>query len=120
MANEQYLKLGDSIDRNSNGIFDTGDGLLLVGANVGDLAQKAAVAYTVRVVYEQINAVLPGTQAQVISQMYLLATAPTTADPLVQNLSPDPYATIPSGDPYVDANQSRLNMIFQCAGLSLP
>jgi hypothetical protein len=121
LANEQYLKLGDSIDRNTNGIFDAGDGLLLVGANVGDLAQKAAVAYTVRVVYEQIDAALPGvqTQAELITQMYLLATAPTTADPLVQNLNPDPYAD-PSTDSYVIANLPRLNMIFQCAGLSLP
>jgi hypothetical protein len=122
MANEQYLKLGDSIDRNSNGVFDTGDGLLLVGANVGDLAQKAAVAYTIKVVYEQIDAALPGvqTQSELIAQMYLLATAPTSADPLVQNLNPDPYATLPSGDAYVNANQPRLSLIFQCAGLSLP
>jgi hypothetical protein len=122
LANEQYLKLGDSIDRNSNGVFDTGDGLLLVGANVGDIAQKAAVAYTVAVVYAQIDAALPGvqTQAEVIDQMYLLATAPTTADPAVQGLEPDPYATLPSGDAYVNANQPRLSLIFQCAGLSLP
>ncbi len=49
-------------------------------------------------------------QATVIGQMYLLSTAPSSADPSVQNLSPNPYSPV---------NPSLKNL-FDCAGIPMP
>jgi len=117
-----YLQLGASItDLNGNGKIDPGEGVP-PGTNMGDVAQKAAVAWTVQVIYDDINAALPAgphTAAQVISQMYLLSNDPTTADPSVQSLQPAPYTDIPS-NPTFHANFVALGNLFACAGIPMP
>ncbi len=119
LANTQYIALGGSIlDVNGNGIIDQGEGVPS-GTNMGDVAQKAGVAYTIAVIYNQMQAALPLTLDQEISQMYLLSTNPSGANAAVQNLNPDPYNTS-SSDPYVIANLPKIENIFDCAGIALP
>lgn len=124
LANTQYLALGGSItDVNLNGKIDQGEGVP-PGTNMGDVAQKAGVAWTIAVIYNQMQAADPMSQALEIQQMYLLATNPSAADPAVQSLSPDPYNT-GSSDPYVTggpppSNLRRIQNIFDCAGMALP
>ncbi len=119
-SNAQYLKLGTSItDVNGNGKIDVGEGVP-AGTNMGDVAQKAAVAYTIEVVFQEVSSALGGSpsNATVITQMYLLATDPTSADPATQTLTPSPYTT--GSDAYVTANLPKIQNIFACAGLALP
>jgi hypothetical protein len=119
LSNTQYLALGVSIhDINLNGVIDQGEGVP-PGTNMGDVAQKAGVAYTIAVIYNQMQAADPMSQALEIQQMYLLATNPSAADAAVQGLTPDPYNT-GSSDPYVTANLPAIQNIFKCAGMALP
>lgn len=124
LSNTQYLALGAGlVDVNKNGKIDVGEGVP-PDMNMGDVEQKAAVAYTMAVIYQQISRALPElTEDQIISQIYLLSTDPTAADPAVQNLTPDPYnaaGTDPPADPYVAANLPNLQKLFDCAGIALP
>jgi hypothetical protein len=119
-SNTQYLKLGASItDVNSNGKIDVGEGVP-AGTNMGDVAQKAAVAYTIEVVFQEVYGALTGTPTDptVITQMYLLATDPTSANSAAQALTPAPYTT--GSFPYVTTNLPKIKNIFNCAGLTLP
>jgi hypothetical protein len=120
LSNVQYLALGAGImDRNSNGQIDVGEGVA-ADINMGDVAQKAAVAFIVEVMYQQVHTTLPSlTDGQIVEQLYLLATAPETADAAVQTLAPDPFNTA-SADPYVSAKLPTVQKLFDCAGMSLP
>ena len=116
-----YLALGASIhDLNANGVIDPGEGVP-PGTNVGDVAQKAAVAWTVKVIYDDIDAALPGGPglplSQVIGQMFLLSTNPASADAAVQNIVPDPYT--PRGGAF-DTSLGYLGNLFSCAGIPMP
>jgi hypothetical protein len=118
LSNTQYLALGVSIGFNDGGVVTQGAGVPQ-GTNMGDVAQKAGVAFTIAVIYNQMQAADPLMKAQEIQQMYLLATSPSAADAAVQNLSPDPFNTS-SSDPYVSANLPAIQNIYKCAGIALP
>jgi hypothetical protein len=119
-ANTQYLALGAGIvDRNGNSVIDKGEGVPS-DINMGDVVQKAGVAYTMEVMYQAVHQALPALDdAQIKAQLYLLATDPTKADPAVQELTPNPFDTT-SSDPYVAANLPTVEKLFHCAGLELP
>ncbi len=110
-----YNDLGAGIDRNSNGVLDAGEGVP-PGTNMGDVAQKAGVAWSVQVIYNAISGASSGpyTAAQVVDQMYKLAKDPTTADPPVQTLTPTPYTDDGS------AGFRDLKILFLCAGIPMP
>jgi hypothetical protein len=119
-SNSQYLKLGVSLDANADGHVDVGEGVP-AGTNMGDVAQKAGVAYTVEVLFGEVKAAIGGspTDAAVITQLFLLSTDPTSANAAAQALEPLPYDT-GKGDAYVDTNLPTITKIFDCAGLTLP
>jgi hypothetical protein len=119
LSNVQYLALADGlVDKNGNGVIDVGEGVS-ADMNTGDVAQKAAVAYTMEAVFQAVQTALPTlTEDEVIEQVYLLSTAPETAEAAVQTLTLDPY-NASSTDPYVSANLPRLQRLFDCAGLEL-
>jgi hypothetical protein len=120
-SNTQYLKLGAGItDVNSNGTIEVGEGVP-AGTNMGDVAQKAAVAFAIEDCFQEISIALTGTpsDATVITQMYLLATDPTAANAAAQALTPDPYTA--GSDAYVTVpTLKKIQNIFDCAGLALP
>jgi hypothetical protein len=105
-----YLALGGSItDLNLNGKIDPGEGVP-PGTNMGDVAQKAAVAWTVKVIYVDVDTALGGPglpQSQVIDELYLQATGA----PTVTISSPT--------NPYSPVN-SNLKNLFDCAGIPMP
>jgi hypothetical protein len=119
-ANVQYLALGAGIsDRNGNGQIDEGEGVAS-DINMGDVAQKAGVAYTMEVMYQDVHAALPAlSEDEVIAQLYLLATDPDKADPAVRELAPNPFDT-ENADTYVSANLPTVQKLFDCAGMPLP
>lgn len=121
-SNTQYLALGASItDVNKNGKIDVGEGVP-TGTNMGDVAEKAAVAWTIAVVFEEVKAAVPAalqSDASVIDQMYLLCSNPGSADSGAQAVEPDPYNKSSSSS-YVTTNLPSIENIFDCAGLSLP
>jgi hypothetical protein len=79
------------------------------GVNMGDVAQKAAVALMMVTVITAVEAFPPGyTQAAAISQMYLLAT--NQANGISGVSVPDPYAS----------NPAWLVNIFAAAGATYP
>ncbi len=116
-SNTQYLKLAGGIDVNSNQKLDSGEGAP-ANMNIGDVAQKSAVAYTVEDIFQMMSTALGG-PSTVMDQMYLLATNPSAANSLVTNLHPQPYTT-PSTDLYVTTNLWAIQLLFDCAGLTLP
>jgi hypothetical protein len=119
-SNVQYLALGAGItDKNGNGQIDAGEGVAS-DINMGDVAQKAAVAYTMEVMYQQVYndpGLAPQTEEEAIRQLYLIATAPDTA--AVGNPAVDPFNSA-STDAYVSANLPSVQKLFDCAGMSLP
>jgi hypothetical protein len=120
LSNVQYLALGTGImDKNGNGQIDVGEGVA-PDISMGDVAQKAAVAFIVEVMYQQVATALDSTdETEIIAQLYLLATDPDAADADVQGLAPDPFNTS-STDPYVSANLPTVQKLFDCAGFTLP
>jgi hypothetical protein len=119
-ANEAYLALGAGIlDINGTPGIQQGEGVP-PGTNMGDIAQKAIVAFTTKVIFEAVQAAGPFSDADTITQMYLLSTNPTAADPAVQALAaPDPFDPA-SPDLYIQANLPTIEKIVDCAGLALP
>jgi hypothetical protein len=102
-ANDKYILLGNSLPAHG----------APPGMNLGDIAQKAAVACMMRAVVDAvIPAASPSTQAQAIAEMFKLVTNDPTTPPAVSavNLSTDPLKPMP---PYL------LN-IFTAAGAPLP
>lgn len=85
------------------------------GMNMGDVAQKAAVAYTMQsMVYEIINASGGGT-ADAIQQMYnLLNNQPNT----VPASTIDPFTTPIA--PYDSTSLQNVKNIFKVAGATMP
>ena len=85
------------------------------GANMGDVAQKAAVAYTMQsAVYDIINA-SGGDTANAIQQMYnLLNNQPNT----VPTGAIDPFSTPIS--PYDSTSLQNIKNIFAVAGATMP
>jgi hypothetical protein len=121
LANDQYLKLGAGlVDVNANGKIDPGEGVP-PGTNMGDVAQKAATAFTMRILTNLVMNTAPGySESAAISQMYLLATNTTAADAGLQNIAaPNPFDTA-STDSYISANLPSVQRLFDCAGMPLP
>jgi hypothetical protein len=113
-SNTQYLSLGAGlVDTNGNGTIDPGEGIP-AGTNMGDVAQKAAVAYAASAMYDALAAAQPTlTKAEVITQMYTLATDPTSANTQLQNLSFDPFSS-------TNPDLPNVQNLLSCAGITLP
>lgn len=89
-ANEAYLLLGASIDLDNDGVADDG-ATLPPGALPGDIAQKAIVAYTMRVMVDSIMdypAVGTRTEAEALDELYLIATDDPAADADLADITP--------------------------------
>jgi hypothetical protein len=102
-ANDAYILLGNSIPTYGPP----------PGANLGDIAQKAAVACMMRAVVDAvIQVAVPKTQAEAVAEMFQLVTNdPTTPAPVsTLKLTTDPFNPMPS---------ALLN-IFNAAGAPLP
>jgi hypothetical protein len=102
-ANDAYKLLGNSLPAYG----------APPGMNLGDIAQKAAVACMMRAVVDAVVPVAsPSTQAEAIAEMFRLVTNDPTTPPAVSavTLSADPLKPLP---PYL------LN-IFNAAGAPLP
>jgi hypothetical protein len=111
-SNTQYLALGASLDVDSDGDVEAGEGVP-PGTNMGDVAQKAAVAWTMKVLYDDVDANIAGvqTQDQIIAEMYLQATGDPTANTTVTNMTlTNPYSPV----------NANLKNLFDCAGLPMP
>lgn len=118
-----YAGVGAGIvDVNGNGKIDPGEGVV-PGTNMGDIGQKAMVAYTIAVVWNQMTSVAPG---QEDSQLFLLATDPTSASGAAQSLAmPDPQNptsvnNAASTATYETTNLAGIQRLLDCAGLKLP
>ena len=74
---------GGLVDVNGNGKIDPGEGCA-PGTNMGDIGQKAIVAYSIAVIGNQMTSVAPG---QEDAQLFLLATDPTSASGAAQSLA---------------------------------
>lgn len=119
-ANDAYLALGAGIaDTNGTPGIQPGEGVP-PGTNMGDVAQKAIIAFTTKVLFETVKTTGGFTDSQTLTQMYLLSTNPAAADASVQGLAaPDPFDPA-SPDLYIQANLPIIENIIDCAGLPLP
>ncbi len=107
-ANNAYVMFGESIvDVNGNGQIDKGEGVP-PGTNMGDVAQKAIVAYVVSAAVELICSTYALSEDAAIAQLYYLLYDPTNPALVIE----DP----PASDPYVTQPPYLLN-IFAAAGL---
>lgn len=89
-ANEAYLLLGASIDLDNDGEADEG-ATLPPQALPGDIAQKAIVAYTMRVMVDSImDYPVAGTrtEAEALDELYLIATDDPDADTDLAGITP--------------------------------
>ena len=118
-----YAGMGAGIvDVNGNGKIDPGEGVA-PGTNVGEIGQNAIVAYTLAVVWSQMTSVAPG---QEDTQLFLLATDPTSASGAAQALAmPDPQNAASSDNSasaatYITTNLAGIQKLLDCAGLTLP
>ena len=105
-ASTAYLALGDSIPAGTSAP---------AGTNLGDVAQKAAIAYTVQTAVDTIaQAVGAGTTTEdAITQIYYLLYDPTNAA-LSANVTSQPFA-----NPFT-APPAGLTNILDAAGVTLP
>jgi hypothetical protein len=110
-ANEAYLLLGDSIDQVAPfGEADPG-ATLPPGSLPGDIAQKAIVAYTMRVLVDAImDYPAPGTLTEdaAMDELFLIAINDPGADPDLAGLTP----SMSEPDPIL--------ALLDFAGLSIP
>ncbi len=120
VANDAYLALGDGIaDINGTPGIQAGEGVP-PGMNMGDVAQKAIIAFTTKVIFEAVKAAGPYSDAETIHQMFLLSTNESAADPGVQAMPAPNAFEDPPTDPYCISELPKLQKIVDCAGLSLP
>jgi hypothetical protein len=114
-ANAAYFALGQSIDSDSggDGVVDPGRSLP-PGANAGDIAQKAGVAFLASAIVAAVDFVATGGQAEAIAQMFNLLYDPLNLDPLV-----DPAMTMP--DPFSTAGPelNAVKALYNAAGMAL-
>lgn len=89
LANEAYLLLGASIDLDDDGEADDG-ATLPPDALPGDIAQKAIVAYTMRVMVDAIVAYPDPdmSEADALDELYLIATDDPGADTDLAGITP--------------------------------
>jgi hypothetical protein len=113
-ANEMYLALGQSIDVDGDGLVDAGKSLP-PGANAGDIAQKAAVAFLAKAIVGAVNTAASGGEVEAIDQMFNLLYDEASLDPLV-----DPAMTMP--DPFSTAGPelNAMMALYDAAGMALP
>ena len=117
-ANVQYLNLGRSLDFDGNGV-QVGEGVP-AGTVMGDVAQKAAIAFAVEDIFQEVKGKLTApTDNDVVNQMFYIATGSSLANGAAAALSPDPFTK--NSDAYVvDPAYTNLTNIFACAGLAFP
>lgn len=113
-ANEMYLALGQSIDVDGDGLVDAGKSLP-PGANAGDIAQKAAVAFLAKAIVGAVDTTASGGEVEAIDQMFNLLYDEASLDPLV-----DPAMTMP--DPFSTAGPelNAMKALYDAAGMALP
>jgi len=114
-ANAMYFALGQGIDSDAggDGVVDPGKSLP-PGANAGDIAQKAGVAFLANAIVAAVDGAAAGGQTEAIAQMYNLLYDPTSLDPLV-----DPAMTMP--DPFSAASPelNAVKALYNAAGMTL-
>jgi hypothetical protein len=114
-ANDMYYALGQSIDSDlgGDGVVDPGKSLP-PGANAGDIAQKAGVAFLASAIVAAVDFVATGGQAEAIAQMFNLLYDPLNLDTLV-----DPAMTMP--DPFSTAGPelNAVKALYNAAGMAL-
>ncbi len=123
IANSSYVSLGKSIDSDplpdGDGVVDPGKSLP-PGANAGDIAQKAGVAFLANAIVVAVDKAdppdgLPVDVADAITQMYNMMYDEASLDPAL-----DPAMTMP--DPF-GAGGSEVNPVkalYNAAGMDLP
>ena len=113
-ANDMYYALGQSIDSDlgGDGVVDPGKSLP-PGANAGDIAQKAGVAFLASAIVAAVDFVATGGQAEAIAQMFNLLYDPLNLDTLV-----DPAMTMP--DPFSTAGPelNAVKALYNAAGMA--
>ena len=114
-ANAMYFALGQGIDSDAggDGVVDPGKSLP-PGANVGDIAQKAGVAFLANAIVGKVDGVAAGGQTEAIEQMYYLLY-----DQINPGFTIDPDLTMPnpfSGSPGLNA----VKALYSAAGMTLP
>jgi hypothetical protein len=124
-ANGEYLAFGNGItDTNSSGGLDNGD--VASGVNVGDAAEKAIIAFTIRMAVEDVKTLHGGgaTDSDAMGEMYNLMTGGAVSadvDTLTINNISNPTIDIAhaSSDTYLASNGPDLLNIVECAGFSI-
>jgi hypothetical protein len=114
-ANAMYFALGQSIDSDAggDGIVDPGRSLP-PGANAGDIAQKAGVAFLANAIVAAVDGAAAGGQTEAIAQMFNLLYDPTSLDPLV-----DPAMTMPDPFSSVSPELNAVKALYNAAGMTL-
>jgi hypothetical protein len=112
-ANDMYFALGQGIDADSDGIVDPGKSLP-PGANAGDIAQKAGVAFLASAIVAAVDLVATGGQTEAIAQMYNLLYDPLNLDPLV-----DPAMTMPDPFSTPGPGLNAVKALYNAAGMAL-
>jgi hypothetical protein len=114
-ANDMYFALGQSIDSDSggDGVVDPGKSLP-PGANAGDIAQKAGVAFLASAIVAAVEAAGPVGEPEAIQQMYYLLYEQTNPGFII---SPD--LTMP--DPFSGASPglNAVKALYNAAGMAL-
>lgn len=125
VAHGAYLAFGSGItDINSSGGLDRGD--VAAGVNVGDAAEKAIIAFTIKMAVEDVKTLHGGaaTDSDAIGEMYNLLTGGTVStgiDTLTINSisSPTIDAAHLSSGLYLSSNGLDLLNLVSCAGFSI-
>jgi hypothetical protein len=112
-ANAAYFALGQSIDADGDGVVDPGKSLP-PGANAGDIAQKAGVAFLASAIVAAVDSAAAGGQTEAIAQMYNLLYDPTSLDPAV-----DPAMTMPDPFSGASAGLNAVKALYNAAGMAL-
>ncbi len=117
-ANSSYLKLGRSIDSDpapdGDGVVDPGKSLP-PGANAGDIAQKAGVAFLMSAIVAAVEIAGSMGEPEAIEQMYYLLYEQTNPGFII---SPD--LTMPDPFSGSSAGLNAVKALYSVAGMDLP
>jgi len=115
-ANAMYFALGQSIDSDAggDGVVDPGKSLP-PGANAGDIAQKAGVAFLANAIVGKVDGVAAGGQSEAIEQMYYLLY-----DQINPAFTIDPDLSMPDPFSIAGPELNAVKALYSAAGMTLP